>query len=206
MPKKNKAQKTYRGVFLSIFTAVLAAILSVIGYYFTSKIQAASDKGQKLFEFKMIAYQSFLNTNNNTQSPVIAEILGIGELAKHVTTDSEILRLESSFEKLIKLNDENNISWQLDNNFNILRLHGSDKVIQICDDILTVLALREHSVDWTRYPLEVQEIRTTWITNIDGMNYGYAARVSEEERIMFVLVHELYKSLLDQLRVELKEL
>lgn len=205
MPKQNKVNKAYRGISLSIFTAVLAAILSVIGYYFTSKIQAANDKSQKQFEFKMTAYQSFLNSNNNTQSPVIAEILGIGELTKHVATDSEIQSLEKSFEKLIKLNDEYNISWQLDNNFNILRLHGSDKVIQICDDILAVLALREHSVDWTKYPVKLQELRQTWITKKDLMQYGYESRVSNDQRIMFILVRELYKTLLDQLRIELQE-
>ena len=191
-------------IYLSIFTAVLASALSIIGFYITSKIQIKNDKIQRQFEYKVSAYQSFLNATSKTQSPVIAEILGIGELVKHVATDNEIQRLENSFEKLASLNDEYGISWQLDNDFNILRLHGSKKVCDNCEDILTVLALRESSVDWTKYPIELQKFRKNWIDNQKGEAYGYELKVNDDERIMFILLSSLYKNLLYQLQTETK--
>ena len=114
-------------IYLSIFTAVLASILSVFGFYITSSIQAKNEKIQKQFELKTSAYLTFLNSISKTQSPIIAQILSVGESVKHVATDAEIQNLENNFERLAKLNEENQISWQLDSDFNVLRLCGSEK-------------------------------------------------------------------------------
>lgn len=190
---------------LSIFTAVLASILSVIGFYFTSKMQASNEKMQKQFEYRAAAYSTFLNSTSKTQSPIIAEILSVGELVNHVSTDSEIQNLENNFEKLAKLNEENQITWQLDSDFNILRLHGSEKVISNCNDILAVLALREYSVIWKKYPKNLQEFRNEWLNNQKGKAYGYKLKVDDDQRIMFILLSSLYKNLINQLHNEIQE-
>ncbi len=202
--ERNETKIMPKQILLSILTAVLAAILSVIGFYFTSKIQAKNDKTQKQFEYKVMAYQSFLTSVSKTQSPIIAEILSVGKLEKHVVTDGEIQGLKDSFAKLSKLNVGYPILWQLDNDFNILRLHGSETVRQDCDDILAVLAFREDSVDWKRYPKELQTFRQDLLKRQNGVAYGFELRVSDDERVMYILLSSLYNNLLSQLRTELQ--
>lgn len=204
MSYKRRKRKNHEPILFAVFTAVLAAILSVIGFYFNSKIQVKNDRIQKQLEYKASAYSSFLTFISRSNSPIIAEILCIGELPKHIVTDFEIQTLENSFERLVNHNEEYGLSWQLDIDFNILRLHGSESVQKNCDDILTVLALRESSVDWTQYPEELQSLRKTWLENQNGEPYGYELKVTDDERVMFILLSALYKNLLNQLRFELQ--
>ena len=101
------------------------------------------------------------------------------------------------------MNSEYGLSWQISSDFGVLRLNGSDLVRQYCSDILAVLALKEFSVNWNKYPLELQELRTKWITAQKGVNYGWEPRVSPEERVMFVLISAMYENLVNELRKEL---
>lgn len=198
-------RKIFEQIVISTLTALLAAVLSIIGFHFTSRIEAENDRKQKQFEYKVAAYQIFLGSVSRTQSPIIAEILSIGELTQQVATDSQIQTLEDSFEKLVKLNHEYQISLQLNNDFNILRLHGSEAVLRNCDDILAVLALREYTVDWKKYPTELQTLHKNWLEiQKNGMAYGWDAKVSSDERLMFVLLSSLYRNLLGQLRREIQ--
>ena len=192
-------------IYLSIFTAVLASILSVFGFYITSSIQAKNEKIQKQFELKTSAYLTFLNSISKTQSPIIAQILSVGESVKHVATDAEIQNLENNFERLAKLNEENQISWQLDSDFNVLRLCGSEKVRNYCEDMMVVLANRHENVDWTKYPKELQAFRKEWLKNQEGKPYGYELKVSDDERIIFILLTAQYRNLINQLHSEIQE-
>lgn len=193
-------------ILIQFLLAIFTAILSTIGFYFTSKIQAKNEKEQKKYENKINAYQSFLASIGRNQSPIIAEILNIGELSKKVSTDPDIQNLENNFEKLISINDDYKISWQLDSDFSILRMYGSENVRQNCDDILSVLALDESSVNWQKYPLELQKYHKEILhANENGIAYGYESKVNSDERVKFILLSALYKNLLDQLRIEIQQ-
>jgi hypothetical protein len=203
MAKKSK--KEVNPIYLAILTAVLSGILSISGFYYTSKIQTKSQLIQKRYEYKAIAYNTFLSAITKNKSPIIPQILSIGDLVRHVATDAEIQALEDKFESLVKLNYTYEISWQLESDFNVLRLHGSEKVKRYCDDILTILAHRQFSIDWSQYPKQLQLFRTKWIENQTEEAYGYELKVSDDERIMMILLSATYRNLIDQLRHELHD-
>ena len=188
----------------AIFTVVLSGFFTIVGFYLTTKWQFQIAIAEKQYEYRINAYNSFLSAISRNNSPMIAEILNIGELSKHLTTDAEIQALEDKFNELSKLNYEYKILWQLDSDFSILRLHGSDLVRKYCDDILSVLALREYDVVWNNYPKELVSLKNIWVKNQeDGIAYGWEEKVTGEERVMFVILSAMYKNLLTQLRNEL---
>ena len=189
---------------VAVFTALLSAVFAIIGFYFTAKLQAENVIIQKQYEYKATAYSAFLSSINKNTSPVIAEILSAGELSKHVVTDEDIQSLEDKFGRLAALNYEYKISLRFDSEFNILQLHGSEIVRRYCEDILSVLALREQSVNWNDYSKEITQLRDRWLAiQINGIAYGWEEKVSDEERVMYVLLSALYKNLLTQLRTEI---
>ena len=142
---------------IALFTAITTGTFSIIDLYFTINIQTDSIIKQKQFEYRAPTYNSFLTTVNRNKYPLISDILSIGQLTKHVATDMEIQILENKFGKLASSNREYNISLQLNSDINILRMHGSNIVRQYCDDILTILALRESDVNWSKYTEEINE-------------------------------------------------
>jgi hypothetical protein len=201
MSRKKKRDKT--PYYVAIITAVMSGAISIGGFYFISEIEAKNTIIQKQYEFKVAAYDSFLSSISVRQSPVITEILNIGEHAKYAGSDSDIQALEDRFQKLVFFNREHQISWQLDNDFNLLRLHGSKKVRIYCDDILTVLRSEEYLVNWKEYPERLQD----FVEERKGSQSGNAyveEMVTNEERIMMVVLSALYKNLIDQLRLELQ--
>jgi uncharacterized protein YpuA (DUF1002 family) len=187
-------------------TALLTTLLSTGSSYFILSNQAKSEKVQFQFELKTSAYSTFLNSISKTQSPIIAEILNAGKLINHSNTDMEIQYVEDSFERFVKLNGESKIYEQLDSHFNLLRLHGSEKVRNKCEDILTVLAYEEFKIDWTKYPQELQKFRAEWLNvQKNGKQSGIELKVRDDERIMFILLTALFQNLIDQLRTEMQD-
>lgn len=89
---------------LAMFTAVLSAVLSVTGFYFTSKIQAAAAIEQKRFEYRSEAYNAFIKSVDAKNSPTIAQLLNLGKIAEHMATDSEIQKFEGRLAELSKEN------------------------------------------------------------------------------------------------------
>lgn len=190
---------------IALFTAIITGIFAIIGFYFTINLQTASIIKQKQFEYRASAYNSFLTTVNRNKSPLISDILSIGQLTKHVATDMEMQILENKFGKLASSNREYNISLQLDSDFNILRMHGSNIVRQYCDDIITILALRESDVNWSKYSEEINEKRDIWIGPKQETEVDYVdTKVTDEERMIFVLLSTLYTELINQLSTELQ--
>ena len=189
---------------IAILTVILSGFFTIVGFYLTAKWQFQIAITEKRYEYRMNAYNSFLSAISRNNSPIIAEILNIGELSKHVATDAEIQVLEDKFSELSKLNNEYKISWQLDSDFSVLRLYGSDLVRQYCDDILSVLVLREYDVEWNNYPKELVSLKNIWVKyQENGIAYGWEEKVTGEERVMFVILSAMYKNLLTQLRNEL---
>lgn len=198
----NKQPNPY---FLGLYTAILSGTIAIVGFYYTAKFQSDVELKKIQYELKARSYMSFLSSLDRKKSPIIAEILNIGSVSEHVVTDSEIQALEDSLGRLIKMNKEYGISWQISSDFTVLKLNGSELVQQYCEDILAVLALREHSVDWSIYSSKLQKLREAWKSAQKGTSIGWIPRVSPEERVMFVLISEMYENLINQLNEELSE-
>ena len=185
---------------LAFVTALLAGVFSSIGGYFLSNIQAEHVIKAKQFEYRVLAYQSFLEKIDRKKSPLISRLLSIGSLADAVATDGEIQTLENNiFELLEELNTQE-AYWMINNDFNILRLHGDAKTREYCDDILLLISLRDFEINWNKYPVKVQTYYKEWRENQDkGIAYGWEEQVSGDERLMVIMVGKLFNTLISHM-------
>lgn len=190
---------------VAIFTAVLAGLFSVAGGYFTAGFQAKHAIAQKQYEYRVGAYRAFLDKTEHKNSPSISQLLSIGAMADHMSTDGEIQAFEDRVASLLGEYGAQDLYSQLNSDLNILRLNGSERVVEICDDILKALLLRDEEIDWGRYPSDVVEVHSRWKIHKDqGASYGWEERVSAEERLMIVSIAKLSQALVEQLRSEVK--
>lgn len=189
---------------LALITAVLAGFFSIVGSYFTAKIQINQTVMEKQFEYKISAYTSFLEKVDRSKMPAISQVLTIGSIAGHLATDGEIQAFEDHIAELLSKHDIHDLYWQLNVDLNILKLHGTPRVAQICDDIMLILLLRHHEIDWSKYSVDVVNFYKRWQeTQIQGIAYGWEARISSEERLMIIMMAKLTEVLIIQLRDEM---
>lgn len=189
---------------LAFFTAVLAGLFSVVGGYFVAKFQANAVISQKHLEYRASAYSAFLRNIDQAGKPLASLLLSIGSLSKKVATDGEIQDFEDRMSMFIKEHDMQNIYWQLSADFNVLRLHGSDEISEICNDILSTLVSRSDEINWDKYPEHVSASYRSWRAQEGKDFYAVEPRVSDDDRLMFVTVAMLYEELVRQLRQELR--
>jgi hypothetical protein len=190
---------------VALLTATLAGLFSVIGGYFTAGFQAKHAVAQKKLEYRVGAYRAFLDKTDRSNAPGISQLLSIGAMADHLATDGEIQAFEDRIATLLKEHDSQDLYWQLNADLNILRLHGSERVAEICDDILKALLLRDEEIDWTNYSPEVVALHDRWkVSQEKGVAYGWEERVSGEERLMIVSIAKLTQVLIEQLRSEIQ--
>jgi hypothetical protein len=190
---------------MAVFTAVLAGIFSVVGSYFTTQIQTKYAIVQKQLEYRAQSYLGFLEKVDRSRSPVLSQILNIGSLAERVATDSEIQNLEDHLADIFKKADIQDIYWQLNSDLNVLRLHGSTRVRRMCDDILKALSLRDFEIDWSSYSAEVSQFYAKWRdAQRNGIPYGWEPKISDNERLMVVVIGKLFDLLIGELRNELQ--
>ena len=189
---------------MAIFTAVLAGIFSVIGSYYTAELQEKQAITQKQFEYRVLAYTTFLDKTDHAKAHAINQILSIGSMANHLATDGEIQAFEDRIASFLKKHDAQDIYWQLNTDLNTLRLHGTPQVAEICDDILKSLLLRDHEIVWSKYPSDLVAIHDRWRTAQEkGDAYGWVERVAIDERLMIVMISKLTQVLIAQLRKEI---
>lgn len=192
---------------IAILTAVLAAILSVVGGYFTSKIQTENAILEKQFEYRASAYNSFLESVTPEKSPMLAKMLSLGKEMNFVHTDGEVQSLENESEKLMKEYYASDLAWKLDYHFNILRVHGSEKVRKYCDDINLVLNKSEYQVDWSKYSPKIQKEYAYWAeiskTEANPADDYVDPKIMSQERMMIEMSSVLYAALIEQLNSEL---
>ena len=190
---------------IAIFTAVLAGAFSVLGTYFTAQFQAKHAIAQKQLEYRAQSYAAFLEKIDRSRSPEIGQLLSIGSLAERVTTDSEIQNLEDQLAVLLRKAPIQDLYWKLNSDLNLVRLHGSIRVRRVCDDILKALALREFEIDWSGYPRDVSQLREKWAeVQKEGATYGWQPRISNDKRLMIIVVGKLFELLVTELRNELQ--
>lgn len=198
------ATKPPNPYLIGLFTAILAGSFSVIGGYYATEFQAKKSIAQKQLEYRILAYSGALEKIDHKKAPVISEILSIGSIADHLASDGEIQEFENRIAELLKKQNTQDLYWQLNSDQNILRLHGSRRVIEICDDILMSLLLRDYEINWNNYSPEVVVNHNIWKANQDqGIAYGWEERVSSDERLMIVTISMLTQALIEQLRREI---
>ena len=190
---------------MAVLTAVLAGAFSVLGTYFTAQFQAKHAIAQKQLEYRAQSYAAFLEKIDRSRSPEIGQLLSIGSLAERVTTDSEIQNLEDQLAVLLRKAPIQDLYWKLNSDLNLVRLHGSIRVRRVCDDILKALALREFEIDWSGYPRDVSQLREKWAeVQKEGATYGWQPRISNDKRLMIIVVGKLFELLVAELRNELQ--
>ena len=182
---------------LAFITALLAGIFSSIGGYFLSNIQAEHVMKAKQFEYRVLAYQSFLQKIDRKRSPLISQLLSIGSLADTVATDGEIQTLEDNIYKLLQELNTQEAYWMINNDFNILKLHGDIKTRAYCEDILLLISLRDFEINWSKYPIKIQTYYKKWIETQDkGIAYGWEERISNDERLMVIMIGKMFDALI----------
>jgi len=199
-----KVAPTPNPYLMAVLTAVLAGIFSIMGSYYTTNSQAREAIAQKQFEYRVLAYTALLEKIDHIKAPVISQILTTGSMTDHLTTDGEIQEFEDRIARFLKKHSTQDIYWQLNADLNSLRLQGTPRVAEICDDILNSLLLRDHEIVWSKYPADLVAVHDRWSTNQDiRQAYGWTERVSSDERLMIVMISRLTQALIGQLRKEI---
>lgn len=200
-PKVSQPPNPYA---LAIFTAVLSGILAVIGSVYTADFQAKQALLQKQFEYRVIAYTAFLDKIDNSKMPALSQMLNLGAMVAHLGTDADFQMFEDRVADLLKKNHSYDVYLQLNSDLNVLRMHGSMQVAEICDDLLKSLLLNDSQINWSKYPPEVLKIHDHWNNSQKtGSNYGVTERITSDERMMIVMTSKLTQILIKQLRNEM---
>lgn len=197
------ADKPVNQYLLALLTAILAGVFSIGGGYFVARFQADSAILQKQLEYRAVAYGNFLEKTTIEKSPKIGLLLSLGLLGESFSTDSDLQQFEDRMAKFMERSSPRDLYWQLSAEFNLLRLHGSDKVSGICSDILQVLANQDYQIDWGKYPESTLSSYKIKKSVKDLPDYAVDGKVSSDERMMFFTVALLHEELLSQLRREL---
>ncbi|MBP8169800.1 MAG: hypothetical protein KAX99_09065 [Azonexus sp.] len=197
---RNKSDLTPPHAYaIAVLSAVLAGMVSIIVSHFNGQQAIA----QKQMELRIAAYAAFLEKIDTHRAPTIGKLLSIGAIVSHVVTDSEIQESEDNIAGFLSAHPVQDLYWQLSWDFNILKVHGSTQVAQICKDILKALMLRDEEIDWSTYSSEVSKFHDVWKSlQEDGEAYGWEERISAEERLMIVTVAKLMEVLIQQFRLD----
>lgn len=189
--------------FMVLLTATLAGLFSVVGGYLVVGFQAKHAIAQKQFEYRIEAYGAFLDKTDRNTASALSQVLSIGAIADHIATDSEIQAFEDRIALLLEKYGAQDLYLQLNADLNILRLHGSDRVSKICDD-LQALFLQGIEISWGDYPSDIVTFHNRWRTAQEkGIAYGWEERVSGDERLMIVMAANLTRVLVKQLSNEI---
>ena len=96
---------------------------------------------------------------------------------------------------------------QLSSDLGVVRLHGSEKVNRIADDLLATVALKYHDVDLDSYPPQFVSYWEYWkaLQKSDGVAIGWEPKVSPDERFTAIIASRLFSHLLETIREELRQ-
>lgn len=187
---------------MAVFTAGMAAIFSMIGGCLLAHQQSKQVAVHRLHERRLAAYEMFVQRVGVI--PGVSEVLSSGAMVSDLITDSELELFEYRSAELLKAHHTQDLYWRLSAEMQVLRLHGTPQVRDICDDILRLLLMRHEAVRWDRYSPRLrafyfrsrsaQEVRTA---------YGMTEQVTEDERLMIIMAPQLMQVLVDRLRAEL---
>ena len=204
MSLKNETSRTPNPYALALATATLAGVLAIVGGYYGAKFQGSEALLQKQMEFRVKAYESFLESDRN-RLPSLHRLLLLGASMDRLKTDTEIQTFEAQAATLLKVVEAQDQVAKLDSECNLLRLHSSSRVIRICEDFISAWLGQDDEIRWKEYPTEVQALWKKWRPSDPPqphIDYGYEAVLSDDDRWRIELFSKLRIVLLDRLRTE----
>jgi hypothetical protein len=188
---------------MAVFTAVVAAMLSVVGSSYASRAQLRQALMQKELDLRREVYLAFLAKVDRRSGPLMSEILGIGSLADRVTTDGSVQALEDRLDALLKGRQPQTLYVYLNSDLNMVRLAASGEVRILAEDLLSAVYQDFGSIQWTKHPPSIRQYYDHW-SNVqrEGIPYGWKERVSSDERLAVILTSRLFQDLLDAMAKE----
>jgi hypothetical protein len=191
-----KQENQYHLVFL---TAILSGIFSVVGIYSTSVFQADHLKVSKSADFKISSYITFLNKVPQNHSSKLSKINYAGVVLKNSSTDMDVQYLENYLAGIESDIDEEFLI-EINQEFNILRVSGSENVKEIINDIMSCLVFDSvHKIDISKYPDFIQHT----FHNFSGEQSYIETKVTNDKRLSLILAAHLYQHLLSALGQEI---
>lgn len=188
-----------------VLAATLAAFFSVVGGYYAATVSARQAIAQKQFELRAAAYTVFIEHISPSKAPAISQLFNIGSMAGHLSTDEEIQIFEDQVVGLLRKFDAMDRYWQTNAALNLLRVHGTPRVHEICDDILKSLQFRTDEVDWRKYPPHVRVLHDELQFSKTNGSYGWIERIDPEEWLMVIIISKLGELLVSQLWEEVHQ-
>jgi hypothetical protein len=190
---------------LSFLTATLAGVFAVVGGHYAAKFQGREAVVQKQLEFRVKAYESFLEADR-IRSPSLSRLMILGGMADRFATDGEFQAFETQAAALLKKVDTKDLHAQFNAECNLLRLHGSSRVVTICDDLIRVWLVHDDEIQWSEYPLDVQSFRAKWKpSEAPREAYGVDPKLSDADRWRIFALAKLRALLFAQLRSETQQ-
>lgn len=192
---------------LAILTALLAGFFSIVGSWYISNRQIDALVLEERLIARRQAYQIFVETVNRRNSPELSQLLHLGALVDRVATDGKIQDLEDRFSEVIKNLHSYDTYLQLSSDFGVVRLHGSEQVNKIADDLLATVVFRSHQIDLDSYPPEFVSYWEQWrlLQEGDRIVIGWEPKVSPDERFTAIAASHLFSYLLEVIRRELRQ-
>lgn len=210
---------------IALATALLSGLVSVGAAYFMFKLQSEQLVATRNMEMKAGAYLSFLDRAGSGSIKAVSQIQNAGRLLEKSISDSELQEVENAISEL-PTHLDTTFLVDLNAEFNMLRIAGSQDVRKTVGDIYYVLAHRYQSLEMAGYPLKVQKVFIWMHPNISDIrreqvsaegwelrdflkgipksdkNY-IDAKVEDEERFSIALAASMFDYLLDLIREEL---
>lgn len=189
---------------IALATATLAGLFAVIGGYYAAKFQGHEAVVQKQLEYRVKAYESFLESDR-VRSSSLSRLLNLGAMADRLATDAEFQAFETQAAALLKKVDTQDLHAQLNSECNLLRLHGSARVVTICDDLIRVWLVHDNEIEWSEYPIDVQSFRAKWEpSEHPGESYGVEPKLAAADRWRIFAFSKLRAILFERLRSEIQ--
>jgi len=185
---------------LAVFTGILAIFPNYVATCLTNE-QAVE---QRQRELKASSYAGFLGKIDQQTSPRFNQLLRLGSMIENIATDSEIQFFENSAAQLLTNHDAHQLHWEFTSASAQLRLFGSQRVIEICNDIEKAILQNDYAIDWSLYPPETAPFHKNWgKTHEIGHAYAIEEKISADQRLMIATVVKLTEALIAQQRLEL---
>ncbi len=223
--KMNSENSTPNPYVLALCTALLSGFFAVLGIILTSSLQKDQVQLSKSLDFKVSTYNSFLQKVTKGKSEAVSQIEHVSLIVGNAHSEGEIQEVED-FVSDLNPRIDTEFLVELNQEFNLLRISGSDSIRRNVDDILSALILDTDNIDISNYPVDVQYVYVMYTPNIKKIDPShlhsdarkvydfvssmpktkvdyFEAKVSDEERFAIVLTAKLFQNLITSLRQEI---
>ena len=191
----------FKPYLIALLIALGVVLLLTAGNYYLLEERTSH---QKHSDPKKEVYLSFINKMEQSNDPMIRELLNIGSLTNNVNTDGEAQNLEGKVRHLLTLHDTSDIYWRLNSDFNTARLGASDRIKVRADDVLNTLTGNFHKVQITNYSPEVQAFYRKWWERRDsGIGDANEKRITPEERFSIIMSSKLLQNMIQAMKEEI---